>query len=129
MDRLLAMKVFQRVVDEGGFAAAARALHLSPAGATRLIAALEEHLGVRLLQRTTRKLSLTDAGEAYLLRARSILHEVEDAEAAASESTRELQGTLHILATPVLASYFLAPRIAAWNARHPKVLLDITIDP
>lgn len=129
MDRLLAMKVFQRVVDEGGFAAAARALNLSPAGATRLIAALEEHLGVRLLQRTTRKLSLTDAGEAYLLRARSILHEVDDAEAAASESVRELQGTLHVLATPVLASYYLAPRIATWHARHPKVMLDIAIDP
>ena len=129
MDRLLAMKVFQRVVDEGGFAAAARAMDLSPAGATRLIAALEEHLGVRLLQRTTRKLSLTDAGEAYLLRARSILHEVEDAEAAASESARELQGTLHVLATPVLASYYLAPRIATWHARHPQVMLDIAIDP
>lgn len=129
MDRLLAMKVFQRVVDEGGFASAARALNLSPAGATRQIAALEEHLGVRLLQRTTRKLSLTDAGEAYLLRVRSILHEVDDAEAAASEHTRELHGTLHVLATPVLASYFIAPRIATWHARHPKVGLDLAIDP
>jgi DNA-binding transcriptional LysR family regulator len=129
MDRLLAMKVFQRVVDEGGFASAARALNLSPAGATRQIAALEEHLGVRLLQRTTRKLSLTDAGEAYLLRVRSILHEVDDAEAAASEHTRELHGTLHLLATPVLASYFIAPRIATWHARHPKVGLDLAIDP
>lgn len=123
------MRVFQRVVDEGGFAAAARALKLSPAGATRLVAGLEEHLGVRLLQRTTRKLSLTDAGEAYLLRVRAILHEVDDAEAQAAENTRELQGTLHVLATPVLASYFLAPRIAAWHARHPQVLLDIAIDP
>lgn len=123
------MRVLQRVVDEGGFAAAARALHMSPAGATRMVAALEEHLGVRLLQRTTRKLSLTDAGEAYLLRVRSILHEVEDAESAASESARDLQGTLHVLATPVLASYYLSPRIAAWHDRHPKVLLDLAIDP
>lgn len=123
------MRVLQRVVDEGGFAAAARALHMSPAGTTRMVAGLEEHLGVRLLQRTTRKLSLTEAGEAYLLRVRSILHEVEDAESAASESARELQGTLHVLATPVLASYYLAPRIAAWHGRHPKVLLDLAIDP
>ena len=129
MDRLQAMKVLQRVADEGGFAAAARTLGMSPAGATRMVAALEEHLGVRLLQRTTRKLSLTEAGEAYLLRVRSILHEVEDAESAASESARDLHGTLHLLATPVLASYYLSPRIAAWHARHPKVLLDLAIDP
>ncbi|RZJ10374.1 MAG: LysR family transcriptional regulator, partial [Haliea sp.] len=129
MDRLHSMKVFQRVIDEGGFASAARALDMSPAGVTRTVAALEEHLGVRLLQRTTRKLSLTDAGEAYLMRVRTILYEVEDAESAAAAHTRELQGTLHVLATPVLASYFLSPRIATWHARHPKVLLDLAIDP
>lgn len=123
------MKVFQRVVDDGGFASAARALDMSPAGVTRMVAALEDHLGVRLLQRTTRKLSLTEAGEAYLVRVRTILAEVEDAESAAAAHTRELQGTLHVLATPVLASYFLSPRIATWHARHPKVLLDLAIDP
>lgn len=123
------MRVFQRVVDEGGFAAAARALGMSAAGATRMVAALEEHLGVRLMQRTTRKLSLTDAGEAYLLRVRAILQEVEDAEAAAAEHRLELQGTLHLLATPVLASYYLAPRVATWHRRHPKVLLELAIDP
>lgn len=129
MDRLQSMKVFLRVADEGGFASAARALEMSPAGVTRMVASLEEHLGVRLMQRTTRKLALTDAGEAYLLRVRSILADVEEAESAAAEHTQELQGTLHVLATPVLAAYFLAPRIAAWHARHPKVLLDLAIDP
>ncbi|MDP3164571.1 MAG: LysR family transcriptional regulator [Hydrogenophaga sp.] len=129
MDRLQSMKVFQRVIDEGGFASAARALDMSPAGVTRMVAALEEHLGVRLLQRTTRKLALTEAGEAYLMRVRTILYEVEDAESAAAAHTRELQGTLHVLATPVLASYFLSPRIATWHARHPKVVLDIAIEP
>lgn len=123
------MRVFQRVVEEGGFAAAARSLNISPAGATRMVAALEEHLGVRLLQRTTRKLSLSEAGESYLARVRSILHEVDEAEAAASEHTLELQGTLRMLATPVLASYYLSPRLAAWHALHPKVLLDLDIDP
>lgn len=129
MDRFNSMKVFQRVVDEGGFAAAARALDMSPAGVTRLVAGLEDHLGVRLLQRTTRKFSLTDAGEAYLQRVRSILQEVEDAESIAGEHTSELQGTIHVLATPVLASYFLSPRIATWHARNPKVVLDLQIDP
>ena len=68
MDRLQSMKVFQEVVDEGGFAAAARKLDLAPAVVTRLVTDLEQHLGVRLLQRTTRRVALTDAGQAYLAR-------------------------------------------------------------
>lgn len=128
MDRLLTMRVFQAVVDEGGFAAAARAMDMSPPVVTRLVADLERHLGARLLQRTTRKLALTEAGEAYLQRVRSILHEIEDAEAAAVASTRDLRGTLRVLAAPVLATYFLAPLVAPWHARHPKLVLDITVD-
>jgi DNA-binding transcriptional LysR family regulator len=123
------MRVFQRVADEGGFAAAARGLEMSPAVVTRLVSDLEQHLGTRLMQRTTRKLALTEAGETYLQRVRAILHEVEEAESAASASTRELQGTIRLLATPVLASYFIAPRIAQWRRMHPKVALDLAIDP
>lgn len=123
------MRVFQRVVDDGGFAAAARTLDLSPATVTRLFGDLEQHLGARLMQRTTRKLALTAAGEVYLLRVRSILNEIDDAEAAVGSSTQELQGTVHVLASPVLASYFLAPHIAAWRRQHPKVALEIAIDP
>lgn len=129
MDRLQSMRVFQRVIDEGGFAAAARAMDMSPAGVTRLVGDLEQHLGVRLIQRSTRRLALTEAGEAYLLRVRSILHEVEDAEAAATASTRELQGHLRILATQVLATYFLAPCLACWRERYPKVGLELAVDP
>ena len=92
------MRVFQAVVDEGGFAAAARWLELSPPVVTRLVADLEQHLGTRLLQRTTRKLALTEAGDAYLARVRSILHEIEDAEAAAAASTRDLRGTIRVVA-------------------------------
>jgi DNA-binding transcriptional LysR family regulator len=123
------MRVFQRVVDEGGFAAAARALDMSPAAVTRLFGDLEQHLGARLMQRTTRKLALTEAGEVYLLRVRGILGEIDDAEAAVGSSMQELQGTVHVLATPVLASYFLAPHIAQWRQRHPKVALEIATDP
>ncbi|HEY5582361.1 MAG TPA: LysR family transcriptional regulator [Rhodoferax sp.] len=129
MDRLLSMRVFERVVDEGGFAAAARALDMSPAAVTRLVGDLEKHLGARLMHRTTRKLALTDAGEVYLLRVRGILHEIDDAEAAAGSSMQELQGTVHILASPLLATYFLAPHIAKWRERYPKVALDISVDP
>jgi len=123
------MRVFQRVVDDGGFAAAARALDLSPATVTRLFGDLEQHLGARLMQRTTRKLALTEAGELYLLRVRSILNEIDDAESAVGTSMQELQGTVQVLASPVLASYFLAPHIAAWRQLHPKVALEIAVDP
>jgi len=128
MDRLQAMRVFARVVDEGGFAAAARAMDMSPPVVTRMVAELEQHLGTRLLQRTTRKLALTDAGEAYLLRVRAILHEIEDAEAAAVASTRDLRGTVHVLVPPVLATYFLAPLVPQWRARYPRLLLDVATD-
>jgi DNA-binding transcriptional LysR family regulator len=128
MDRLLSMRVFQRVIDEGGFASAARALDMSPAVVTRLISDLEQHLGTRLIQRTTRKLSLTDAGESYLQRVRGVLHDIEDAEAEASASTSEMRGTLRVLATPVLATYFLAPRVTPWLKRYPGVALDLAVD-
>ena len=127
MDRLQAMKIFERVVEEGGFAAAARAMDMSPPVVTRMVAELEQHLGTRLLQRTTRKLALTDAGESYLQRVRAILHEIDDAEAAAA-STRELRGTIRIVAAPVLATNFLAPMMAVWHAHYPKLTLDISVD-
>ena len=126
MDRLQAMKIFERVVEESGFAAAARAMDMSPPVVTRMVAELEQHLGTRLLQRTTRKLALTDAGESYLQRVRAILHEIDDAEAAAS--TRDLRGTIRIVAAPVLATNFLAPMMAAWHAHYPKLMLDVSMD-
>jgi DNA-binding transcriptional LysR family regulator len=122
------MRAFQQVVDDGGFAAAARTLDMSPAVITRLIMDLEHHLGARLLQRTTRKLALTDAGQAYLLRARSILHDVDEAEAATRQQTDELAGVLRIHTQPVLAVYILAPLVAEFRRRYPKVLLDINVD-
>ncbi|WP_426304985.1 LysR family transcriptional regulator [Acidovorax facilis] len=128
MDRLQAMKIFERVVEEGGFAAAARAMDMSPPVVTRMVAELEQHLGTRLLQRTTRKLALTDAGDAYLQRVRTILHEIDDAEAAAAANTRDLRGTIRIVAAPVLATNFLAPLVALWRAEFPKLLLDIDMD-
>ena len=129
MDRLLSMRVFQKVIDEGGFAAAARVLDMSPAGVTRLVTDLEQHLGARLIQRTTRRLALTDAGQAYLIRVRSILNEVDDAEAAAGQNASELQGVVNIVAPPLFANYFLAPVIPRWLARYPKVAIHLHSDP
>ena len=121
------MRVFARVIDEGGFASAARALDMSPAGVTRLIADLEAHLGTRLLHRNTRRLSLSDAGEAYLDRVRGILRDIDDVEEVASAHTQELSGVLRLLAPPVLASHILSPLVAGFRQLYPKIQLDVDV--
>jgi DNA-binding transcriptional LysR family regulator len=128
MDRLQSMRVFQQVVDEGGFAAAARKLDLAPAVVTRLVTDLEQHLGVRLLQRTTRRLSLTDAGQAYLARLRPILVDIEEAQGVAQSNTQEMAGALRILAPPVAATHMLAPLVAGFRRLHPGVTFEFHID-
>lgn len=127
MDRLLSMRVFQNVVDEGGFAAAARKLRLTPAAVTRLVGDLEQHLGVRLLQRTTRRLSLTPAGEAYLNRLRAILADIDEADAMAHAHTREMSGTVRVLALPVVATHILAPAVREFQDAHPEVVIDVDV--
>ena len=128
MDRLLSMRVFLQVIDEGGFAAAARAMDMSPASVTRLVTDLEQHLGARLIQRTTRKIALTEAGQSYLLRTRQILNDVVEAEASTRQQTDELAGLLRIHTQPVMAVHILAPLVAEFRRRYPKVVLDITVD-
>lgn len=128
MDRLLAMEVFERVATEGGFAAAARALDISPPVVTRLVAELEAHLGARLFHRTTRRVSLTEAGDAYLSRVRQILQDVDEADAIASAHTHELSGRLRVHTLPVLATYVIAPFLSAFRQRHPGIVVDVDID-
>jgi len=127
MDRLHSMRVFARVIDEGGFAAAARALDLSPAVATRLVADLEAHLGARLINRTTRRVALTETGELYLERVRAILSEVEEAEALASAATSEPRGVVRVLCPPAFAVHQLATHLPAFKQRFPKVAVDLTV--
>src|SRR6202040_2925760 len=100
MDRLDAMQAFVAVADLQGFAPAARKLRLSPSAVTRLIAALEDRLGARLLQRTTRSVTLTDAGQRYLERARRILADIEEAEIAAEGERARPNGRL-VVSAPV----------------------------
>lgn len=127
MDRLQSMRVFERVVDEGGFAAAARAMDLAPAAVTRLIEDLEQSLGVRLLNRTTRKLSLTQAGEVYLARIRPILMEIEQAQELARSHTREIDGTLRIAASPTAGVNAISPAVAEFRRAHPGVQVEIHV--
>lgn len=125
MDRLLSMRVFDRVVEEGGFAAAARKMDLDPAVVTRLVADLEKHLGSRLLQRTTRRLSLTPEGEEYLLRLRTILREIDDAECSVRGQATELRGRLRILAQPVICTHMLAPAMTRFHAKQPEIQVEL----
>ena len=104
----MSMRVLQRVVEEGSFAAAARALDLSPAVVTRLVADLESHLGARLLQRSTRRLALTDVGEIYIERLRHILSDIDETDALVGDRHQELAGPLRISAPPVLARMWVA---------------------
>ena len=127
MDRLHSMRVFSRVVDEGSFARAARELNLSPAVVTRLVADLEEHLGSRLINRTTRRLSLTDTGELYLERVRHILTEVEEAEALATASTAEPRGHLRVLCPPAFAVHQIAKHLPKFRALYPRVSLELSV--
>jgi DNA-binding transcriptional LysR family regulator len=127
MDRLQSMRVFREVVDEGGFAAAARKLDLTPAAVTRLVGDLEKHLGARLLQRTTRRLSLTPAGEAYLQRLRPILAEIEEADAIASAHSREMSGTVRVLTLPVIGTHIVAPAVAEFHRQYPDVVLELHV--
>lgn len=128
MDRLLSMRVFQQVANEGSFSGAARKLDLSAAVVTRLVVDLEAHLGTRLIQRTTRRMMLTEAGRLYLERVNHILDAIDEAHALASAETDEVQGTLRVHAPPVLAVHVLAPLIAGFRCLHPNVVLDIDVD-
>lgn len=121
MDQLKAMRVYARVVDQGSFVGAARALDLAPAVVTRLVAELEAHLGARLLNRTTRRIALTDAGEAFLERTRRILAELDEAEALASAATTEPRGHLRVLLPPALAVHQLAKHLPRFHRQFPLV--------
>src|ERR1700733_5127834 len=121
MDRIDAMQAFVAVADLQGFAAAARKLGLSPSGLTRLVAALEQRVGARLLQRTTRSVTLTDVGARYLERARRILADVEEAEASASAERTRPSGRLVVSAPLGFGRLHVTPLISAYLKRYPDV--------
>ena len=122
-----AFEVFVTVVSRQGFARAADTLDTSPANVTRYIAELEAHLGTRLLNRHSRKLSLTESGEALYERARAILADVDEAEAVTSSSTVQPQGRLRINAPLSFGLLHLASRWPRFAQRHPAVELDVSL--
>ena len=121
MDRIDAMQAFVAVADLRGFAPAARKLGLSPSGVTRLVAALEDRLGARLLQRTTRSVTLTDVGTRYLERARRILADVEEAEGSAEGERTRPSGRLVVSAPVGFGRLHVSPLMSAYLIRYPDV--------
>src|ERR1700729_1625753 len=121
MDRIDAMQAFVAVADLRGFAPAARKLGVSPSGVTRLVAALEDHLGARLLQRTTRSVTLTDVGARYLGRARRILADVEEAEGSTQDERTRPNGRLAVSAPLGFGRLHVSPVMSAYLTRFPEV--------
>jgi DNA-binding transcriptional LysR family regulator len=121
------MQAFVAVADLQGFAPAARKLGLSPSGVTRLIAALEQRLGARLLQRTTRSVTLTDIGTRYLERARRILADVEEAEGSAQDERTRPSGRLVVSAPVGFGRLHVSPVMSAYLKRYPEVSAELRL--
>ncbi|WP_421762126.1 LysR substrate-binding domain-containing protein [Devosia sp.] len=127
MDRFDAMAAFIAVTDLNGFAPAARKLGLSTSAVTRHVAALEDRLGVRLLNRTTRAVSLTDAGMRYLERSRRILADLDDADQMAGSERGAPLGRLVVSAPQVFGRLHVAPLVCAFMTRHPKITAELLL--
>ncbi len=125
MDRVLQMEVFAAVNDSGSFVLAAKRLHMSPPAVTRAINALEDRLGVQLLTRSTRQLSLTDAGARFLESTRHLLSEIEAAEKRAVGETGIAQGHLTISASMTFSRMIAAPIVRAFLAAHPRISVSL----
>jgi DNA-binding transcriptional LysR family regulator len=124
MERSGEMEVFVRVIQEGGFSAAARSLDLTPSAVSKLIARQEARLGVRLLTRTTRALTLTEEGQIYLRAAGRALQELNEAEQAVSGGG--IRGRLSINASLPLGTHIIAPAISGFLTQHPEVVVDLS---
>jgi DNA-binding transcriptional LysR family regulator len=126
MDRLTSMSAFVRVVETGGFSAAGRKLNMSTTMVSNHVQALEDHLGARLLQRTTRKVSLTEVGKAYYDRCIQILGDIEQADEIAGSQQSTPRGMLRIHTHSIMVQ-FLAPVVNAFLENYGDVKVDLTI--
>lgn len=127
MDQITGVRVFVVAVDSGSLAAAGRHLGLSPAMAGRYLRSLEEQLKARLLQRSTRHLSLTEAGERYYERCKRILADLDDANREAKDRDQSLQGTLRIAAPITFGATHLGPSVARYLQDHPGINVDMSL--
>ena len=125
MDRLTGLQIFVRVAETGSFSKAAREFSLTQPTATKHIAALEARFGVRLLNRNSRAVSLTEAGAAYLDKCKAVLHQFDDAEAFAGIRQTELAGSLRLGTSLTFGRQVMAPLMIEFMALHPKLKVDL----
>ena len=128
MDKLESMRAFTQVVEAGGFAAAARQMDLSRSQVNKLVINLEEHLQTQLLQRTTRKVSPTDAGRAYYDRCLAILTDLEEAELALTRLHQEPRGSLRINAPMTFGTLHLAPLVVEFMAQYSDLYVELVLN-
>lgn len=127
MDRFAAINAFARVVEAGSFARAAERMGVSVSAVSRQVAELEAHLDVRLLNRTTRRLSLTESGQAFFDRSVQLLADLEEAEMAVTSASIVPRGTLRLTCSATFGARHLAPAIAAFAARHAQMRFDVEL--
>jgi DNA-binding transcriptional LysR family regulator len=127
MDKLAGMAIFARVVESGSFTSAAAQLVMSKSAVSKAVAALEDRLGARLLNRTTRRLALTEVGRAFYERCARIVAEAEEAELAVTRLQDTPRGTLRVNAPVSFGVRHLAPAISDFMARHPELSVDIDL--
>jgi len=127
MDRLVSMAVFVAAVEEGSLVGAARRFGLSPSMAGKHVSAIEEQLKVRLLQRSTRMLKLTDVGQAYCARCKHILEEYEEANREAADAQQTARGVLRVAAPTTFGAMHLGSVVASYLAAHPEVTVETTL--
>jgi DNA-binding transcriptional LysR family regulator len=127
MDTLNNMRIFVRVVEAGSFTRAAQHFDSTTAQISRAIADLEQHLHARLLHRTTRRISVTEAGQRYLQRCERILSFVDEAEAEAADANVRASGTLRIHGMTSFGQRYLVPSLARYRENHPEVMIELTL--
>jgi DNA-binding transcriptional LysR family regulator len=127
MNQLASMRMFAKVAESLSFAIAAKQLHLSTAMVTRGVATLEAHLNIRLLNRTTRQVSLTEAGQEYWQGCKDVLRQLDTLEASMSSAMRESVGSLKVAAHESFAATDLSEMVAAYHAEEPRVHFELTV--
>lgn len=128
MDKFARLRAFTKVIEEGGFAAAGRALGLSRAQVNKLVIGLEEDLSIHLLNRTTRRVAATPAGRAFYERAQAILNDLAEAEASLREEHDEPRGELKINAPMSFGTMHLAPALTDFMLKHPRIRVELVLN-
>ncbi|MDE1182129.1 LysR family transcriptional regulator [Paraburkholderia sp.] len=129
MDKIFSMRVFSRIAETGSFSAVARQMACSAGNVSRAVVSLEEGLHTRLLQRTTRRVALTESGERYYERCKKILADLDDADAEASDAGTVPRGTLRVHAVPDVGLAPLASTVVEYRQRFPDVSVDLVVAP